>query len=36
MMPGSGMGLGGFTVMATIEVYGKPVPRDAAVKSSAN
>ena len=36
MMPGSGMGLGGFTVMATIEVYGKPVPRDAAVKSSTN
>lgn len=35
MMPGSGMGLGGFTCLASIEVYGKPVPRDA-VRTSAN
>jgi hypothetical protein len=36
MMPGSGMGLGGFTCLASIEVYGKPVPRDAVAQSSAN
>ena len=35
LMPGSGMGLGGFTCLGAIEVYGKPVPRDA-VQTSAN
>ena len=35
LMPGSGMGLGGFACLGAIEVYGKPVPRDA-VQTSAN
>jgi hypothetical protein len=33
MMPGSGHGLGGFTGLASIEVYGKPVPRDGTTQS---
>jgi hypothetical protein len=32
LTPGSGHGLGGFSDVAWIEVYGKPVPRDAAAK----
>ena len=28
LMPGSGHGQGGFSVLTTFEVYGKPVPRD--------
>ncbi len=35
LMPGSGMGLGGFSCLGSFEVYGKPVPRDA-VQTSAN
>ena len=30
LTPGSGHGLGGFSDMGWIEVYGKPVKRDAA------
>ena len=32
LTPGSGHGIGGFSDVAWIEVYGKPVPREAAAK----
>jgi hypothetical protein len=34
LMPGSGHGTGGWIQLGTIEVYGKPVPRTAAISSS--
>lgn len=34
LMPGSGHGTGGYIHLGTIEVYGKPVPRDAASSSN--
>lgn len=33
LMPGSGHGTGGWIQLGTIEVYGKPVPRSAAISS---
>jgi hypothetical protein len=36
LMPGSGHGDGGNSVLVRFAVYGKPVPRDAAVQSGAN